>query len=618
MQVITGFFITIIFGIVFAISMIGFTNEMTHVQTIDEILDTSISSDDFNFKRNSYIFDRNENIVSEIYEAENRIFLEFSEIPPQFMQAMIATEDQNFYNHKGFDMNGIARAFFVNAENQSIEQGGSTITQQLVKNVYLSNERTYNRKLSELLYAYQIEQLFSKEQILEYYLNIIFFQNGVYGIEAASQFYFSKPASDLAISEIAFLSAIPNNPTHYNPLTNIENTHIRKDWILQKMWEMDFISKKEYETAKNAEIHLQVKNKIDQYPDFVTYVHFEFEQLIGENEGFNKRLKQASSEEEKDEIVRARRNLALEVLNSGVHIYTALDPLKQKEMIKRVDQYLPEKDIQASVVMIDHKNQNIVAMTGGKDFKKFDFHRGFQAFRQPGSSIKPLLVFGPYLSETRASITSIINGRDFCVGDYCPKNYGNQQIGNVSIATAMSQSYNTAAAKMMETIGVETSFLYLNQFEFTRIVAADYRLPASLGGLTYGVSPLELTSAYTIFSHAGEYQKPVAITKVTDTKGNVLYEWSNEAKRVWDKETNDKMRQLLSKVVAEGTGRRAHISSTYVGGKTGTTNNYHDLWFIGLNEAYTTGIWIGKDTPGSLSSINNQNPHLLIWREIMK
>lgn len=618
MQVITGFFITIIFAIVFSLSIIGFTGEVDKVKTINEILDSSVSEEEFKLINNSYIYDANGSVISEIYDSENRIYLDYSEIPTYFIEAMIATEDQNFYSHKGFDMNGIARALFVNAENQSIEQGGSTITQQLVKNVYLSNERTYNRKLSELLYAYQVEQLFPKEKILELYLNVIFFQNGVYGIETASQYYFSKSASQLSLSEVAFLSAIPNNPTHYNPLTNIDNTHLRKDWILKKMREMDFISKKEYEKAKDEKIHLQVKTKVDQYPDYVTYVHYEFEQLIGEEEGFNKRIEQASSDDAKEEMVRARRNRAQEVLNSGIHIYTSLDVRKQSEIIQTVNRLLPEKDIQASVVMIDHKNQHIVAISGGKDFKKFDFHRGYQAFRQPGSSIKPILVFGPYLSETRASINSVVNGRDFCVDGYCPKNYGGQQIGNVSIATAMAQSYNTAAARMMDSIGVQTSFLYLNQFDFSKIVSTDYRLPSSLGGLTYGVSPLELTGAYTVFAHSGEYEKPVAITKVTDTKGNVLYEWNNDRKRVWNKETNDKMRSLLTKVVTEGTGRRAYVSSSYVGGKTGTTNNYHDLWFVGLNDAYTTGVWIGKDTPASLSSISKGSPHLHIWREIMK
>lgn len=618
MQANTGFFITLVFCIVFSISFIGFSGELNKVQSIDDVLERNVTPEDFIFKNNSYIYDANQNIVSEIYNTENRVVLPYQDIPPYFIQAMISTEDQHFYNHKGFDMNGIARAFLTNAEKQSIEQGGSTLTQQLVKNIYLSNERTYNRKLSELLYAYQLEQLFSKEKILELYLNKIYFQNGVYGIEAASHFYFSKSANKLSLSEVAFISAIPNNPTYYNPLINIENTNRRKEWILQKMNEMAFISEEQYSDAIKAPINLNVSKKVDRYPDYVTYIHYEFEQLVGEVEGFNDRIKQASTEEEKSKLMKTRRERTLSILSTGVHIYTALDTKKQTEILNTVNKRLPEKDIQASVVMIDHNRNQVVAISGGKNFNKFDFHRGFQAYRQPGSSIKPLLVFGPYISESRVGVSSPVNGQNFCVDNYCPQNYGGAKIGNVTLETALKHSYNTTAVRLMSKTGIDTSFLYLNQFDFQMIVEEDYRLPAALGGLTHGVSPLELTSAYTVFANNGEYTSPKAIVKVTDRNGNVLYEWKNEKKRVWDKETNNKMRTLLSKVVTEGTARKANISSAYVGGKTGTTNSYHDLWFVGLNETYTTGVWIGKDKPSSLANINNRSPHLLIWRDLMQ
>lgn len=614
----TGFFLIIMFVFIFSFSFIGVNNELNAIQSIDQILEDHISKNDFDLKKNSYMYDSNGNVISEIFSSENRIYLPYDLIPQTFKEAFIATEDRQFFAHKGFDMNGITRAIFANAESGSIEQGGSTITQQLVKNTYLNNERTYNRKLTELLYSYQLEKLFSKEEILELYLNSIYFQNGVYGIEAASYYYFSRPAIDLTISEVAFLSAIPNNPTIYNPLENPENTHRRKEWILKKMQEMNFISEEDFEAYKAEPITLEVKQKVDLFPDYVTYIHHEFELLVGEEEGFHEKINKAKTKEQKDQYIIERKLRVEEHLANGVHIYTALDPSIQNKAIQAVESHLPIKDMQGALVSINHNNQTIVALTGGKDFKKFDFHRGYQAYRQPGSAIKPLLVFAPYLAETRVNINSSVNAAPFCKNGYCPKNYGGAVYGTTTIEWAFKHSYNTAAARMLNQIGVEKGFSYLDKFDFTNIVPSDYHLPSALGGLTYGVTPLEMTNAYTAFGNGGTYYPGRGIKKVVDGNGKLLFEWKQTGELIWDKETNTKMRSLLSKVVTEGTGKTAHFPSPYIGGKTGTTNSYHDLWFVGLNEEYTTGVWVGYDTPKNLQNVRTTNPHLLIWRDIMR
>lgn len=614
----TGFFLVFTFISLFSFSFIGVTNEFKQVQTIDALLDDKITTDDFTLNINSYMYDFNGHLISEIYSNENRIYLPFSSIPTHAVNAVIATEDQHFFSHKGFDMNGIVRALLVNAENQAIEQGGSTITQQLVKQIYLSNERTYNRKLTEVLYAYKIEQLFSKEKILEYYLNTIYFQNGVYGIEAASKFYFSRPSKELSVAEIAFLSAIPNNPTFYNPFVYPDNTNKRKDWVLAKMLELNFISENQYLAAKEEKIEVKRKNKIDLFPDYVTYIHYELEQLIGEKEGFNEKIKTASTNEEKAYFIDERQKRTKELIASGIHIYTALDPQMQEKVSEVVERHLSNQEIQASAVMIDHDSKNIVAISGGRGYQKFEFHRGYQAFRQPGSSIKPLLVYGPYLSETNGSIYSTISGAPFCKNGYCPQNYGGSTYGNVKLETALKKSYNTAAVRMLDQIGIKTAFSYFHKLGFSKIDEGDERLPAALGGLTYGVSPLEMTNAYTVFANEGTFQKARGIKKVLDQNGEVLFEWDDEPKTVWNKDTNTKMRSLLKKVITEGTARKALFQAEYIGGKTGTTNDFHDLWFIGLNQKYTTGVWIGYDQPKSLNHYSTQSPHLLIWRDIMK
>lgn len=618
LRISTGFFLVFLFITLFSFSFIGLAKELSQFQTIDDVLKNSISKEDFSLHSNSYMYDANGELISEIYSSENRIYLPYYQIPEAFLLAVLASEDRHFFSHKGFDLNGITRALFVNAAKDGIAQGGSTITQQLVKNVYLSNERTYHRKLTEVLYAYQLEKMFTKEKILELYLNTIYFQNGVYGIEAASQYYFSTSANELTVAQVAFLTAIPNNPTLYNPLIHPENTHKRKEWILEKMVEMDYLTEDQAKKAEVEKIQVLPASKIDIFPDYVTYIHYELEQLIGEKEGFHKKIAKATSADEKTLLLQQRRQRVDEVLASGVEIHTSLQPKKQQRLNETIPRHLPEGHIQAAAVMIDHKAKQIIAISGGKNYKKFDFHRSYQAFRQPGSAIKPLLVYAPYFAETNVPLWKTVNAGSFCKNGYCPQNYGGAVYGNVTIETALKHSYNTPAVRLLDEITVKTGFSYFEQFEFSKLVADDYRLPSSLGGLTNGVSPLEMTMAYTVFANDGMFQKARGIEKVVANDGSILYKWQEKPKQVWDENVNAKMRTLLNKVVTEGTGRKANFSSSYLGGKTGTTNGFHDLWFIGLNQNYTTGVWVGEDKPNSLASINSRAPHLLIWRDLMR
>ncbi len=603
----------------FSFSLIGVMSELNQIETLEQVLEDRIHLDDFSLSSNSNIYDANGELISEVFSSENRIYLPYSEIPESFMKAIIVTEDQHFFSHKGFDINGMIRALFVNAQQQTIEQGGSTITQQLVKNIFLNNERSYNRKLTELLYAYQVEKMFTKEEILEFYLNAIYFHNGVYGIETASQYYFAKSAKDLSIAEVAFLCAIPNNPTLYNPFAYPENTHKRKEWILRKMLEENYLDEYQFQKAMTEKINLSTpKDKIDLYPDYVTYIHDELEQLIGETEGFNQKIANATSDEEKNSAIRNRQQRVKQVLASGIHIYTALLPHKQELISATIEKQLPGNVIQAAAVIIDHRSHRLVAISGGKNYRKFNFHRGFQAYRQPGSAIKPLLVFAPYLAETRVPISTSVNAAPFCKNEYCPQNYDGAVYENVQIETAFKHSLNTAAVRMLEQISAEKGFSYLNKFGFSKIVPDDYRLSAALGGLTYGVSLLEMTTAYSTFANDGVFQRARGIEKVVDKHGKILYEWPDAQIEVWNKEVNTKMRILLNKVVTDGTGKKANIHRSYNGGKTGTTNEFHDLWFIGLNENYTTGVWVGEDLPKSLAPFKSKAPHLLIWRDLMK
>ncbi|MET3505762.1 transglycosylase domain-containing protein [Halalkalibacter oceani] len=612
----TGWMMTTGFLFIFIFFLAEVTAEVEEVQSLSSALEQHINIEDVTLSSNSAMYDRNGELISDIYRDENRIYLTYEEIPSLIVQAFIATEDQRFFEHNGYDSIAIARAIVSNARQQGIEEGASTVTQQLARNLFLSHDQTYNRKMSEILYARELEKRYTKEEIIELYLNTVYFHNGVYGIEAASTFYFSKPSRELSLAEVAFLSAVPNNPTHYDPLTRSEQTKLRQEWILQKMLEAGYISTEQYEDALAEEIKLQVRQRVDRYPDYVTYIHHELTRLISASDGYEQRLRQAASEEAQEQIRFELEEKVQEVLEQGVRIETALDPLKQEQAVQTVQQELPRSDIESAVVMIDHTKHEIVALTGGKDYKKFNFHRAFQSFRQPGSAIKPLLVYAPYLNEYDIPLQSTINANDVCRGDYCPRNFGGGQYGMVSLETAFKHSFNTPAIRIMDRVGVETAFSYLEQLPFTKIAPEDYRLPAALGGFTYGVSPLELTSAYTTFATGGAFTPSYGIRQVTNKEGKVLYSWEQTETQLWRESTNEQMRRLLAAVLESGTGQRARIEGGYAGGKTGTTNDFYDLWFVGLTDTYTTGVWVGKDTPADLSAIYREAPHLHIWRKL--
>lgn len=617
-RLVTGFFSIILLLICFSVVVVYSASEVKQVQSIDRIMDERINVSHIHLSTNSYMYDGNGNLISEIYQDENRIYLPYEKIPQDVINAFLAIEDQRFFEHKGYDVPAIVRALLVNAKNHSIQQGASTITQQVVKNLFLTNEQTYDRKLTEVLYAHKLEETYSKEKIFELYFNSIYFHNGVYGFETASKYYFQKESSELSIAEIAFLSAIPNNPYYYDPINRSENTHERKNVILAEMLEANYINEEQYEEAKNTTIQLNVRKKVDQFPDYVTYIHHEFKQLVADNEGFREKLQNATTDEEREKINEELEQKVNQLYEEGIHIATHLNPTMQNKAIEAIATYLPYEQIQGAAAIIDHTNHAIVAITGGKQYKKFDFHRGFQAYRQPGSAIKPLLVYGPFLSEYGMSIQNVVNANHFCKGSYCPKNYGGAQYGNVTIEQAFIRSYNTPAVRLLDQVGVERAFSYLEKFEFSNLQESDYSLSAALGGFTNGVTPLEMTNAYTTFANNGIFVPAKGIKYVKDREGNIIYEWRQEEKHVFNETANEKLRTLLNGVVTKGTGTKAYTQGSYVGGKTGTTDDYKDVWFVGIHDNYTAGVWVGKDVPESLYSIYHSAPQQLIWRAIMR
>lgn len=562
------------------------------------------------------LIDRNGQTFSEEY-VEWRQPLSLQEIPQIAQEIFITSEDADFYTHIGFDLSAIIRAVVANSNSNTTSQGGSTITQQLVRMRYLSEEKTYERKLKELFYAYELEKEFDKEAILTMYLNESYFSNQVYGIGGAATYYFQKPLQELSIAEIAFIAAIPNNPSLYNPLKNYDQTKARQERLLDTLAANGAITEGEAKNYKADAITLNVKDKIQSYPMYSTYVLQELKWLIAEKEGYADRLSSTDNEEEKKKI-KAQLDIRLNTLfQNGLIIHTALDPTKQQHDEEKMSAILGTSPWQAAGAAIENQSREIVSLYAGKNYEKFDFHRAFQGTRQPGSAFKPLAVYAPFFETTSHTPDSIVNGGRYCVGSFCPQNYGGYTYGDVSIRTAFRHSYNTSALRLFQTVGVETAFHYLNRFHFRSIVEKDYNYAASLGGLTYGVTALELADAYTSFID-GSYVLAHSIRKVTALDGTELYSWDTQRDQIWSPKTVKYMRELLADVVANGTGQGVYSNSSYVGAKTGTTNDYRDYWLAGLNNEYTAAVWLGYDKPQSMQQLEEYKIHHQLFNVLLE
>ena len=615
MRKMIGFTMAIMAIPIFIYSSTKLSAEWNKAASVDQYIESRIQVSDFSLPAVSYITDSKGNIISEITNGQKRIILAPKDIPKLLKDAFVVTEDRNFFEHPGVDLFAIGRAIAANHKSNEIKQGASTITQQLARHLFLNQEKTYNRKLAELLYSYEIEKNFSKEDILGMYINAIYFGNGAYGIEAASQTYFGKTASGISDAELLFLSAIPNNPTLYNPSIHFSETKERQERIIDQLVDNLKLSPAQGEKLKGEPVTLNKTERIDKFPDYVTYVEKELRMLVAQKENLSRELLSGDASIQNAAEIRLDQTIA-QLLASGVTVHTALDRNIQAEAKSALRASLPHKGVEGSTVVIQHHTHELVSLTGSKEYKKKSFHRGFQSYRQPGSAIKPLLVYAPYLDMTNAGINQPIDGSPFCKEGYCPGNFGERIYGQTSLKEAFKHSYNTSAVRLLDLNGLEKSFAYLELFHFQKVTEDDYRLPSAIGGFTYGMSPLELTGAYSSF-YDGSYTEPRSIRKVTDAAGNILYEWDRRSIQVWQPKTAEKMKVLLNSVIEEGTGRKAKFQSRgYLGGKTGTTNQFHDLWFVGLTDRYTAGVWVGKDVPASIESLGS--PHMDIWKKIMQ
>ncbi|SFO05790.1 penicillin-binding protein, 1A family [Pseudobutyrivibrio sp. UC1225] len=574
----------------------------------------------------SEVYAANGTKISVLKGEKDVYYLTFDQIPTYVTQAIISIEDKKFYQHAGVDYKAIVRALVATMRDKEITQGGSTITQQLARTIFLTSEKTWQRKVEEIYIASELEKKYSKDQILEFYLNNVYFANGYYGIQAAAKGYFSKDIGDLTLSEICYLLAIPNSPTYYDPLVNPANTITRRNLILKAMYDDGVIGDKTYQGALNEEILLnRTVNTKNNYVE--TYVYYCATRALMELDGFEFKTDFTTTEGQKSydkAYEEAYNQWNKSLFTSGYRIYTSIDLNMQNQLQEAIDNNLEsftdtnEEGIyalQAAAVCIDNKTGMTKAIVGGRsqEVTGYTLNRAYQSYRQPGSSIKPLIVYTPALEREYTPDTIVV---DEVIEDG-PENAGGTYSGEMTLRQAVAVSKNTIAWKIYEELTPQVGIGYLKKLGFSKIEKDDYGMAACLGGLTVGVSPLEMAKGYETIYNDGYMRNPTCITKITDSKGNVIYETGEEEIEVYKENAARTMTDMLQSVVTDGTAKGIDLGDMPVAGKTGTTNSNRDGWFVGYTDYYTTSVWVGYDIPKAVPGLKGSTYPAKIWNEFM-
>jgi penicillin-binding protein 1A len=516
-------------------------------------------------------------ILAVLRGSQSRVLVPSERISPWMKQAIVATEDRRFYEHRGIDIRGMVRALWADIRNKAAVQGGSTITQQFVKNELTGSDRSVMRKLKEATLAWQLEQHWKKEHILTAYLNTIYFGNGAYGIERAARTYFGHNALKLTLPEAALLAGIPADPSRYDPVAHPTAAKERRGTVLRLMLQQRRITLRRYRRAvaaplpKPEDVHLS--GVMGQAPYFGEYVK---QQLIDDKEFGAKR-----------------------VFGGGFRVYTTINLRLQKLARAAVDKWLPSPDgPQVGLVAINPRNGAVVAMYGGRNFHASQFNLAVHGERQPGSAFKPF-VLATALKEGISPLTrfdskpiSIFLGNKY----WTPRNYEGEYLGNIDLVTAITVSDNSVFAQLTKVVGPAN----VARTAHALGIASPLNGVFSIGLGTQAVNPLEMARAYGTFANGGYRidgkvfgDEPRAITQIRDVSGDVIYENAPERKRVLSSAQANLVTQLLQGVVTSGTGQAAALSNQPVAGKTGTTENYGDAWFVGYTPQLVTAVWVG-------------------------
>ena len=597
------------------------------------------SEDTFKASEASYIYDSRGKVMAKLKGDKDSYYLTIDQIPQYVKDAFVVTEDRDFYEHQGYDPKALISAGINLIRNklkgEDASRGASTITQQLARNVFTDYldylDKSYSRKIKEIFVATEMEKKYTKDQILEFYINNAYFANGYYGIEAASRGYFSKSVDDLSLAEIAFICTIPNRPQSYDPFEHFDNTISRKNRILEQMLSEECITAAEYSDAYYQDIVLDPAEDIKTQDNLTTYAITCATKALMQKQGFEFKYAFASDAErsqydkEYDEVY---DECYKSLYTSGYNIYTTLNKKIQSKLQKAVNQQLAgftdKKDglfkMQGAATCINNKTGKVVAVVGGRKQKStagsYTLNRGYQSYRQPGSCFKPLVVYTPQL-ERGYTADTIVDDTYFEGG---PRNSNGKYSGKITLRYAIEQSKNVIAWKLFEELSPRVGLSYVQNMNFSKIVDDDFYPASALGGLTNGVSTVEMASAYATLANDGTFRAPTCIKKITDYDGNVVVNMNRltETKKIYKPEAAEAMTDILEGVLVRGTAAGKALSNMACAGKTGTTSDKKDGWFCGYTPYYSTAVWVGYDTPTPVSNLYGSTYPLYIWKQFME
>ncbi len=600
----------------------------------EEVFDklVHLSKDDFIMKEDTVVYDANGKKVGSV-NAGSYKYVSINDISPYIYDGYIAVEDKRFKTHGGVDLVATMRAgVSLLKHNMEITQGGSTITQQVIKNNLLTQNKSYTRKIAEILLAPTIESKFTKAQIMEFYCNSNFYGNKCYGVGAASRYYFGKKCADLEPQEAAMLIGLSNSPTAYNPVLHPQAALKKRNRVLKTMCNEGAITPKEYKAAVKKE--LNIKQLSEEGSSNETYVisyaihcsaislmekeDFKFKYVFDSKEDYQKYNKTYSKAySEKIESIRS----------GGYKIYTSINMKKQKKLQKSVDEGLAfnkEKDndsgkyaLQGAAVCVNNETGYVEAVVGGRG-KNDQYNRAYLAARQSGSAIKPLIDYTPGFESGMYSPSTIVNDNKFTNG---PSNAGGAYYGSVHIREAVARSLNTVAWQVLDNISVKYGLSFLDKLHFHNISYIDNdNMALSLGGFTEGVRVVDMAKGFSTLANNGSFSDRTCVKKIEHVSDGVVYKNNNEKTQVYSEDAAWMMTDVLKGVFNEsyGTGRKLKLENGQIcAGKTGTTNSSKDVWFCGYTKYYTTVVWAGYDTPRAMPGASGASIPGVIWKDYM-
>lgn len=547
------------------------------------------------------ILSRDGRLVATLFKEKSRP-VPYQSMGNNIVQAVTAIEDERYFQHSGVDYKGIARAAYQNYRSGEIRQGASTITMQLARHLYLSDERSYERKVKEALLALKMEERYSKEEILGRYLNEVYFGAGAHGIAAASSRYFSKEPAALSPAEAAMLAALVQSPTHFNPIVNHAGAKKRQAEVLRKMWEQGHLDREQYaaaltEAAQQSFDHLEPGQgrPLLKYPYFTTYAVRQLAQRVGERA----------------------------LYNDGLTISTTLDLEAQRHTERVITEQIRTQGRRinadsAAAVLIENRSGHILAMVGGAGWSdRSQFNTAWQGRRQPGSCFKPLLYAAAL--EQGATQDTILDDSEIEIetdgpsGSWSPSNCDGRERGEIPLREALRLSRNQATVDLLTRTGLSPLLMFAEKAGIDRDLP---RVPSLALGAA-GVSPLEMAEAYSVFANGGVHQDPACFTEIKDAQGRVVSRGTRWSDLATSPRVAAQMTDLMRRVVEDGTGQAARVSGLQTAGKTGTTDSYKDAWFVGYSPKYTLAVWVGNQDNSPTWRVYGGDLPARIWSKIM-